>query len=463
MKNFHFKIFALILAITLALFSMACNPLKDKEPSLPPASDAGSSSLPPASDAGSSSVIKPDNVTSVTVNYAERTQSPNQEEAKLMSAIDKVFTSVVNISNTVTTQSGTQVGVGNGVIVNIDTNVAGDNSCYVFTCYHVVENFNKLEVSIPSVPTAELNGSTYYDYANVNYNAYTFTTDGQNPTVAFIGGDKETDVAVLKLNLSAYPNLTVNKASISNISKYPYSLGQTVFAIGNPGGYLHGTTTTGGISSINRRVSVSDIGEMTLLQIDTAVSHGNSGGGIFNLYGELVGLVNAGNDNYENVGYAIPVTTVSATNGLTKSQDTGFVKIANDLITTAWSDANGNFNYGYVPDRWKLGINVGKSLQNGYAVISSLEPQSIFKDKLFPNDIIVGLKYSRDGSDYSLNFRSSQTPYEDFSLAYDEMKSYVAIGNTVTITVLRDNVAIPPIAATLRQYVYRDTGLGLGA
>ncbi len=451
MKNFHLKILAIILALTLALFSMACNPLKNKEPS-----------LPPPSDAGSSSVIKPDNVTSVTVNYAERTQSPNQEEAELMSAIDSVFTSVVYISNTVTTQSGTQVGVGSGVIVDISASGESANSCYVFTCYHVIENFNKLEVSIPSVPTAELNGSTYYDYANVNYNAYTFTTDGQTPTVAFVGGDKETDVAVLKLNLSAYPDLIVNKASISNISAHPYSLGQTVFAIGNPTGYLQGTTTTGGISAINRSVEVSGVGTMSLLQIDTAVNHGNSGGGLFNLYGELVGLVNAGNDNYENVGFAIPVTNISATNGLSESQDTGFVKITKDLITTAWTDANGNFNYGYVPGKWKLGINVGKNLQNGYAVISSLEPQSIFKDKLLPNDIIVGLQYLRNGSDYSLNFRTSQTPYEDFSLAYDEMKSYVAIGNTVTITVLRDNVAITQ-TATLRQYVYRDTGLGLGA
>ena len=445
MKSFLYKITVLILAVLITLSVSACNPFKDREPS-----------LPPPSDAGNASVIKPDNVTSVTVNYASRTQTQNQTEANLISAIDKVFTSVVYISNTVTSESGTKVALGSGVIVDITASGDTGNYCYVYTCYHVVENFTKLEVSIPSVPTFTADGQTKYDYANVDYDKYTFTTDGTSPTVAFVGGDKESDVAVLKLNLDAFTGLTVNKAKISNVADHPYTLGQTVFAIGNPGGYLKGTTTTGGISSINRAVEIKNIGEMCLLQIDTAVSHGSSGGGLFNLYGELVGLVNAGNENYENVGYAIPVTHISPTNNLSPEKDNGFVKIANDLITTAWSSSDGKFNYGYVPGKWKFGINVGKSLQTGYPVISYVEDFSIFKNKLFTSDVIKAISYKN--TTVTLTDASA---YEEFDIAYKAMRETLSIGDNITITVTRDGETIVQ-TATLKQYIYRDTGYGLG-
>ena len=77
--------------------------------------------------------------------------------------------------------------------------------------------------------------------------------------------------------------------------------------MGNPTGYLPGTVTKGIVSYINREVSVEDIGTMTLIQVDAAINHGNSGGGLFNLAGELIGVVNSGADDYQGLNFAIPI------------------------------------------------------------------------------------------------------------------------------------------------------------
>lgn len=453
MKKFSIKILCVVLALVLALTFIGCsNPLEEDR-------------VPPSSDVGKDNVIPPSNISSVVVNYAEEKYLPNAKEAELMTAIDEVFQSVVCITTTSTGVSGNeQLSAGSGVIVDITADGdEGQNVCYVFTCYHVVENFNEIDVALPKVPVVGTGNNAYYDYANVDFTTYTFTTKGANPTVSFVGGDKSTDVAVLKLNLDGYAGLTVTKAHPVNVSNRPYSIGQTVFAIGNPAGIYPFTASSGIISYINRETNVSGVGAMTLLQVDTPLNHGNSGGGLFNLYGELIGIVNSGNDNYQNIGFAIPATTISATNGITETEDNGFIYIASQLITTAWSDDNGNFNYGYVPGRWKWGVNIGIN-NDGYPVVVSLEPDSIFLNQLSVNDVIIGFSYpAEQGTRYNVNLNDAgeEGPYAYFSNCYAAMKKTVSIGDKIGITVLR-NSATHTVMATLKQTIYRDTGKGLG-
>jgi len=85
-------------------------------------------------------------------------------------------------------------------------------------------------------------------------------------------------------------------------------VGESVVAVGNPLGELGGTVTTGIVSATGRTINV-DGTEMELIQIDAAVNPGNSGGGLFNLKGELVGIVNAKptGTGIEGLGFAIPV------------------------------------------------------------------------------------------------------------------------------------------------------------
>ena len=101
-------------------------------------------------------------------------------------------------------------------------------------------------------------------------------------------------------------------------------MGEEVIAVGNPLGTLGGTVTNGIISALNRQVTVENT-EMTLIQTNAAVSPGNSGGGLFNANGELIGIVNAKSDSTdaEGLGFAIPITT--AVQGAQQLIDNGYV------------------------------------------------------------------------------------------------------------------------------------------
>ena len=110
-------------------------------------------------------------------------------------------------------------------------------------------------------------------------------------------------------------------------------MGDMVVAIGNPLGYGL-TVTPGVVSALQRSVTVENT-TMTLMQTSAAINNGNSGGGLFNLRGELIGIVNAkvGGTSVEGMGFAIPSTTV--------------VKSLNDLK-----------NYGYITGKARLGVTI---------------------------------------------------------------------------------------------------------
>lgn len=450
MKKISTILICLLLALISAFSFTACGEVPD-----PP-------TLPPAGEDIQDVVIKPSNISSVTVNYADYNLSQNQAEATLTSAIDTVYGSVVYITTTANTTSGIATGSGCGVIVDITTDGNETDVCYVFTCYHVVADFLSLELVVPDIPVVGEGDSAYYDYGNIDYEKYVFTTEGENPTLSFVGGDAVTDVAVLKIDYSAYADFTPVKAKISNVENRPYTIGQSVFAIGNPSGAYPGTTSSGIITYLNRTIVVDDIGPIEVLQIDAPVDHGNSGGGLFNLYGELVGLVNAGNNNYNGIAFAIPVTTKTATNGVTTETDTGFVNIATQLITTAWSDDEGNFNYGYVTGRWKFGVVV-KVSSDYYPEVLILQPGSAFVGKLEVGDIITGFSYLKEGQPYNVTLdpNTDVIPYYQFQEEYALMTPYVSIGSEIGFTYLRNGVA-GTTSGTLKQFIYRDTGMGIG-
>jgi S1-C subfamily serine protease len=127
------------------------------------------------------------------------------------------------------------------------------------------------------------------NYGEDDYNSnFTFTgrigAEKYNTEITLVGGDATSDVALLKLNIkgSGITKDNLVKASFTT-STYSPRVGEDVFAIGNPTGLLPGTVSCGTISYINRSANVSEIGEMTLLQLDIDTYHGSSGGALFNL------------------------------------------------------------------------------------------------------------------------------------------------------------------------------------
>ena len=159
-------------------------------------------------------------------------------------------------------------GAGSGVIIS--------DSGHILTNYHVVEGAESITVSLP---------------------------DGREEKVVWIMGDEVTDIAVIKINAQT-ENAAVIGGSASLVA------GQQVMVVGNPLGDLGGSVSGGIISAVDRHVTIEGK-EMNLIQLDAAVNPGNSGGGLFDMRGALVGIVNAKSvaEDVEGIGFAIPVDT----------------------------------------------------------------------------------------------------------------------------------------------------------
>ena len=189
----------------------------------------------------------------------------------LADAVEKVSQSVVSIkvlNNQYDIWGGehTLEGNGSGVIVS--------DSGYIATNYHVIEGAEKISV---------------------------FLSDNSEYTATIVGKDSKTDLAVIKIECDKglKPVVFADSSTLR--------LGDFVFAIGNALGKYSGSVTMGIISSLSRSVKVNSE-TMEMLQTDAALNSGNSGGGLFDSHGYLVGIVSAkeANSESEGVGFAIP-------------------------------------------------------------------------------------------------------------------------------------------------------------
>ncbi len=167
------------------------------------------------------------------------------------------------------TSEEVQYGSGSGIILTSDG--------YIVTCKHVVEDVDTIKVI--------LNDDTEYE-------------------ATLVGTDSRSDLAVLKIDATGLTPATLGDSDMLTV-------GEDVIAIGNPLGELRGTATSGIVSALSREVTVENV-TMSLIQTDAAISPGNSGGGLFNSSGSLIGIVNAkaSSDDAEGLGFAIPVSSV---------------------------------------------------------------------------------------------------------------------------------------------------------
>lgn len=154
---------------------------------------------------------------------------------------------------------------------------------YIITNYHVIEGANSVTVS---------------------------TYDGTQYDAKIIGYDESNDVAVLKVEAEGLTPVVIGSSSKLNV-------GDNVVAIGNPLGELTFSLTAGAVSALNRDVTMSSGSTQELIQTDCAINSGNSGGALFNMYGEVVGITNAkysgssgSGASIDNIGFAIPMDDV---------------------------------------------------------------------------------------------------------------------------------------------------------
>ncbi len=206
----------------------------------------------------------------------------------------------------------TALYMGSAVIYSIE-----DDYTYLITNYHVIYDVNagstdKLAERIvcymygsegEPYATDEINqkGGTVYDYGD-----YAIECE-------YVGGSATADLAVIRTRTAAIKAINPNIAQIEFADGY--SVGQTAIAIGNPNG--EGISVTKGIVSVdNEFIQLSVDGttrDYRSIRIDTALYGGNSGGGLFDVNGELIGITNAGNNEDQNINYAIPLNIVKST------------------------------------------------------------------------------------------------------------------------------------------------------
>lgn len=289
----------------------------------------------------------------------------------------KTVDSVVAITNEIVLGSGSQVATatssGTGFILTEDG--------YIVTNYHVVENATKLTVT---------------------------TYDGAEYIAQVCGFDSTHDLAVLKVEATGL------QAAVIGSSK-DLIVGDQVAVIGNPLGDLTSTLTVGYISAKDR-VITTDGSQINMLQTDASVNSGNSGGPVFNMKGEVVGIITAkysgtttSGASIEGIGFAIPIDDV--TRKISDLREFGYITGAYLGILAQDMDRNVAEYYGL-----PLGAYV-KSTTAGYCAEAA---------GVQAKDIIIGL------GDYVISNMN------DLSRALQEFQA----GDTTVITVWRSGVQL---------------------
>lgn len=188
----------------------------------------------------------------------------------------------------------TYYSAGSGVIYKLDKD---DGSAYIITNYHVVYDSN----------SKTSNGIS----DNIKVYLYGKEINNGAMTASYIGGSLNYDIAVLRIDKNdIIKNSDAQAVTIADSNHVV--IGQTAIAIGNAEG--EGISVTSGIVSVDsENLEMTGADDKTavsfrVMRVDTAVNSGNSGGGLFDEYGQLIGIVNAKimSSDVENIGYAIP-------------------------------------------------------------------------------------------------------------------------------------------------------------
>lgn len=305
------------------------------------------------------------------------------EQPDYTQLVEKVKDSVVEVYTEAVTYNayfGNYVteGAGSGVIISTDG--------YIVTNNHVINGASSIYVTL---------------------------ANGEKYNAQLVATDVKSDLAVIKIDAKDLQAAVLGNSETIKV-------GQNAVAIGNPLGTLGGTVTAGIISGLSREVTIDRI-PMTLMQINVAISPGNSGGGLFNTNGELIGVVNAKSvsENVEGIGFSIPVDVVK--------------DVATQLI-----------QQGYVTGRAQIGISCISidSMQKAWnygtnsfgVLVKEVTDENAKAGGLQENDLIVAV---------------DNTQISSFSDLQTALFSYTA-GDEVVLTVLRNNQQLE-LKVTLSQ------------
>lgn len=255
---------------------------------------------------------------------------------------------------------------------------------YIVTNHHVINGAQNIQVTLD-------NGDTY--------------------PAKLVGSDPVNDVAVLKIDGKDLPTVALGKSS-------DLEVGELAVAIGNPLGELSGTVTAGIISALDRTITV-DGQEMTLLQTDAAINAGNSGGALFNSFGEVIGINTAKNSGsgIEGLGFAIPIDH------------------AEPIITQL-------IEKGSVPQPPRIGIytqDVSADMAKQYDL-----PEGVYVVQVSQGSPAEAAGIQRGDVILAINGKETLT-----TAAVNAVKNTLQAGDTMTLTLVRDGkkIEVPVVLA----------------
>ena len=306
----------------------------------------------------------------LSLSSAQGLEPLSAEDIYAAACQSTVGITIPGYSSNIFGQRGANTVSGSGLILGEDG--------YILTNYHVIESAYTQGVPILVI-----------------------TFDGAEYIAEVIGVESDSDLAVLKIDAAGLVPAVLGDSRELRV-------GQTIYAIGNPLGELTYTMTSGIVSALNRSITTDINATVNMFQIDAAVNNGNSGGPVYNAYGQVIGIVTAkySESGMEGLGFAIPVNNVFS--------------IANELITN-----------GYISGKAYLGLTlttVSSSVARYYNLVQgvyvySVEPESCAQEAgLKTGDIITAI----DGQ-----------PLLDKADLIAAVKNYRA-GDRAELTVYRD-------------------------
>lgn len=324
--------------------------------------------------------------------------------------VEKVYDSVVSI----TASSVSQASAGSGVLFAEDLDLG---LSYLVTCFHVIEDASQFEITM---------------------------SDGTVYSAELVGGYEDMDLAILSIEKTdlCYASLFSDSDTLK--------LGSSVVAIGNPLGTLPGSVSAGVISYVNRKVQTDTYSYRTLLQTDVAINSGNSGGGLFNTSGALIGIVNAkyAQTGVEGLGFAIP------SNDVIDTINSILATAKYDTMNKVWSEGyvEGDYEYGFTITLgyYSSGMGWNQSRTYVYYVSSVLSGKTYTGSELEESDILKEIKvdYS-DSNKEDITYKvSTSEDVNEWLYSLD-----LSLDDTLYFTVTRSNQT-KTIEVDVVQFIY---------
>ncbi len=218
----------------------------------------------------------------------------DESETMVEAVYEKCADSIVGIRTTSSVNSffgnSQEVsGEGSGIVYSSDG--------YIITNYHVISD------SSSSSSSSSYFGQSSSSGVAEKIDVYLPSDPETAISATVVGYNVSSDLAVLKINKTGLTAIEIGDSDSLKV-------GQSVVAIGNPGGLqFMGSVTSGVIGGLNRTLTIDSVGTMKLIQTDAAINPGNSGGALVNSEGKLIGINSSKlvNTSYEGMGFAIPV------------------------------------------------------------------------------------------------------------------------------------------------------------